>query len=278
VDFEQYWNTVRDEVLTFASTYGLQLVGALVIAVVGWIVAAWLAGRVRRLAEASDRVDETLVPVLTKLTRTSVLAVVLVAVLDNLGVDTASVIAFLGAAGLAIGLALKDTASDVAAGITILILRPIAVGEYVMIGSTGGQVDEIGIFQTRLTSFEGVPIVLNNAHIRTSEIQNFTRAEQRRIDLTIGIAYGADVDRGIEVIREVVSADERLLAEPEPIVDVENLGESSVDLLVRVWCAAPDYIPTKLALGRRIKQALDARDIPIPFPQREVRILSENAA
>lgn len=278
MNIEDYWNAVRDEVLTFLSTYGLRVAGALVLSLFGWIVAAWLSARVRRLADASKRVDVTLVPLLTKLTRMSVLAVVLVAVLDNLGIDTASFIAFLGAAGLAIGLALKDTASDVAAGIALLVLRPISVGDAVMIGSTGGVVKEIGIFQTTLTSFEGVPIVLNNAAVRTQEIQNFTRAQRRRIDLTIGIAYDSDIETAIQVIRKVIGSEPLLLADPEPIVDVNNLGESSVDLLVRAYCEAPDFLPAKLALVRQIKQALDQHGIEIPFPRREIRIVGDGVA
>lgn len=273
MDIGEYWESVKDEVLVFASTYGLKIVGALVIAVAGWIVAGWASRRIRKLAERSDRVDDTLVPLLTKLARFSILAVVVVAVLDNLGVDTAALFAFIGAAGLAIGLALKDTVADVAAGIVLLGLRPFSVGEYVLIGSTGGMIEEIGVFQTSLTSFDGVPIVLNNSSIRTSEIQNYSRAQTRRIDLTIGVAYGADVDQALETLRCVVRDEERLLDEPEPVIDVTNLGDSSVDIMVRVWCQAPDFLATKLALGRKIKQALDAEGISIPFPQREIRIL-----
>ncbi|MDQ3032585.1 MAG: mechanosensitive ion channel [Myxococcota bacterium] len=278
MDFESYWDVMRAELLVFASAYGLQVIGALLIAIFGWIVAGWASRRTRLFAERSSRVDKTLAPLLAKAVRMFVLAVVLIAVLDNLGVDTAALFALLGAAGLAIGLALKDTVADVAAGIVLLALRPFSIGEAVMIGSTGGTVEEIGFFQTRLTSFDGVPVVLNNSSVRTTEIQNFSRAKLRRIELTIGIAYGADVNRGIEVIRRVVDAEARVLVEPEPLIDVTNLGDSSVDLLVRVWSNAADFFPTKLALARQIKEALDAADISIPFPQREIRIVGGSVA
>jgi small conductance mechanosensitive channel len=268
MDFASLWVETKTTVIELGMTWGLRLLSALALAILGWIAAAWAAKRVRALAEG--RVERTLVSVLTKIARIAVLVVVVVAVLAQLGVETASFLAFLGAAGLAIGLALKDTTSDVASGIVLLALRPFSVGDAVLIGSTGGVVEEVGIFQTTLVSFEGVPVVIPNSKVRSSEIQNFTRAGQRRIDLTIGVSYDADLDDTLAILRDVVRTDERLLAEPEPVVDVTNLGESSVDVLVRVWCPADVFLPTKLALGRRIKQRLDAEGIEIPFPQRVV--------
>jgi small conductance mechanosensitive channel len=270
MDLERLWLDTKDTVVELAMTWGLRVVAALVLAIVGWLLARWVARRVQRLAEG--RVDRTLVSVLAKIARFGVLAIVLVAVLGELGVDTASFLAFLGAAGLAIGLALKDTTSDIASGIVLLALRPFSVGDAVLIGSTGGVVDEIGIFQTTLVTFEGVPVVIPNSKVRSSEIQNYARSGRRRIELTISIAYGADVDRAIAVMHEVVKGDERILHDPAPLIDVADLADSSVDVLVRVWCVADQFFPTKLALGRRIKQGLDAAGIEIPFPQRVVHM------
>ncbi len=274
---QQYWADAKSTVIELLTTWGWRVVGAVAIAIIGWVIASWVGGRVRALALRSARVDRKLVSVLSKLARLSVLAIVLIAVLDNLGIDTASFLAFLGAAGLAVGLALKDTASDVAGGVVLLILRPFSVGDAVMIGSTGGTIDEIGIFQTSLTTFEGVPVVVPNSRVRTSEIQNFTRAEKRRFDLTIGVSYSADLDRVREVLRGAVTSDERVLDDPAPTIDVSNLGESSVDFLVRVWVPAAVFMDAKLALGRAIKQRLDAEGIEIPFPQRVVHQLSSAA-
>ncbi len=273
MNWEQYWAAAKTAIVNLATAWGFKVLGALVLAIVGWIVAAWVGSRVRKMAEGSSRVDRTLVSVLSKMARLSVLAIVLIAVLDNLGVDTASFLAFLGAAGLAVGLALKDTASDVAGGVVLLVLRPFSVGDAVMIGASGGTIEEIGIFQTSLTTFEGVPLVIPNSKVRQSEIQNFTRADTRRIELTIGVSYDADLDRTREILRETVTADERVLADPAPIIDVTNLGESSVDLLVRVWVPAAAFLDTKLALGRAIKQRLDKEGIEIPFPQRVMHTL-----
>ncbi len=277
MEWEHWWMNLRGELVRAVTTWGLKIVVALALAVLGWLVAAWAAGRVQRLAERSGRVDKTLISVIGKITRLAVLAFVLVAVLDNLGVDTASFLAFLGAAGLAVGLALKDTAADVAGGIVLLILRPFSVGDAVSIGTTGGVVDEIGIFQTTLTSFEGVPIVVPNSKVRTSEIQNFTRAGKRRIDLTIRVSYGADLERVRTVLTDLVRSEVRVLTEPPPLVDVTNLGESSVDVLVRVWTAPSVHFDTKLALARAVKQRLDAEGIEIPLPQRVVHTIGSAA-
>ncbi|RZO64122.1 MAG: mechanosensitive ion channel [Sandaracinaceae bacterium] len=278
MNFDTIWTNAQEKIGAFAGEYGFDLLGALLILVVGWMLAAFLSGRVRKLAERSGKIDATLIPVLSKMVRLGLLALVFVATLDKLGVDTASLFALVGAAGLAIGLALKDTAADVAAGIALLILRPFNLGEAVEIGSSSGTVEEIGIFQTRLTSFDGVPITLNNSGVRTSEIKNYSRSATRRIEWTVGIDYGADIDAAMKILLETVSAEARVLAEPAPLIDVTNLGDSSVDILVRVWCNAPDFFPTKLALGRQMKQALDAAGIGIPYPQREIRILKDEAA
>lgn len=278
MDWGEQWTELSGGLLALGATWGMRLFWALVLALVGLLVARWAAGRAQRLAERTGRVDRTFVSLIGKLTRFAVLAVALVAVLGQLGVDTASFIAFLGAAGLAIGLALKDTASDIAGGIVLLALRPFAVGDAVFIGATGGIVEEIGVFQTTLTSFEGVPVVVPNSRVRTSEIQNFTRAGKRRIELTVGVAYDSDLDRVREVLAEVVTSDERVLADPPPLIDVSNLGESSIDFLVRVWVVPQGFFDTRLALARAIRKRLDAEGIEIPFPQRVVHTVRGDAA
>ncbi|MEC7521181.1 MAG: mechanosensitive ion channel domain-containing protein [Myxococcota bacterium] len=278
MSFDTIWNNAQEKIGLFLGEYGFDFLGAILILVLGWMLAAFFAGRVRKLAEKSGKIDATLIPVLTKMVRLGLLALVIVAALDKVGVDTASLFALVGAAGLAIGLALKDTAADIAAGIALLILRPFNIGEAVEIGSSSGTVEEIGIFQTRLTSFDGVPLVLNNSRVRTSEIKNYSRSATRRIEWTVGIDYGADIDAAMKILLDTVTQEARVLAEPAPVIDVTNLGDSSVDILVRVWCNAPDFFATKLALGRQMKQALDAAGIGIPFPQREIRILKDEAA
>jgi small conductance mechanosensitive channel len=267
------WESLRRALTQFAADYALRIAGAIAILFVGLIVASWAARSVRAFASRRKSVDPTLVPLLTRLVRWAVLAVTLVAVLDKFGVETSSLLTMIGAAGLAIGLALKDIVADVAAGIVLLVLRPFGVGDAVDIDGCLGVVDEIDVFETRLTSFDGVPIVVPNSKVRGSRIQNFTRAEKRRMDLTIGIAYSDDIDQARRAIEEVLGQEPRVLADPEPLVNVTALGESSVDLLVRAWTAPADFFVTQLDLQRQIKQKLDHVGISIPFPQREVRLL-----
>lgn len=244
--------------------------GALLILILGWMLASWAGSAVRRASEHNQRVSPTLVPLFAKLTRLSLLLVVCVAALDELGIQTSGIFAALGAAGLALGLALKDTVSDVAAGVVLLVLRPFDVGEAVDIGGTGGVVTAIDILQTKLTSFDGVPVVLNNSAVRTSIIQNYSRAQTRRVDLEIGIGYADDIGKAKVAIEAVLSAEPRVLREPPILVNTVKLGDSAVILLARCMTKAPDFWDTKLDLTRAVKERLDREGISIPFPQRDV--------
>jgi small conductance mechanosensitive channel len=252
--------------------------GALLILVLGWILAGWAGSAVRKASERHRAVSPTLVPLFAKLTRLSLLLVVIVAALDQLGVETSGLFAALGAAGLAVGLALKDTVSDVAAGVVLLVLRPFDVGEAVDIGGTGGVVTAIDLLQTKLTSFDGVPIVLNNSAVRTSIIQNYSRAQTRRIDLEIGIGYADDIGKAKAAIEGVLAAERRVLTDPPILVNTVKLGDSAVILLVRCVTKAQDFWDTKLDLTRAVKERLDRDGISIPFPQREVHLLGAPSA
>jgi small conductance mechanosensitive channel len=251
---------------------------ALLILILGWLLAGWAGSAVRRASERSQRVSPTLIPLFGKLTRLLLLLVVLVAALGKLGVDTSGLFAALGAAGLAVGLALKDTVADVAAGVLLLVLRPFDVGEAVDIGGTGGTVSAIELLQTKLTSFEGVPVVLNNSAVRAAIIQNYSRAETRRVDLEIGIGYGDDIGRAKAALQDVLARDARVLKEPASLVNTLRLGDSAVVLLVRCFTKASDFWDTKLDLTRAVKERLDQEGISIPFPQRDVHLLRDRAA
>lgn len=251
---------------------------ALLILVVGWLLAGWVSSAVRRASERSGRISPTLVPLFAKLTRILLLLMVAVAALDKLGVETSGVFAALGAAGLAVGLALKDTVADVAAGVVLLVLRPFDVGEAVDIGGTGGTVKAVDILQTTLTSFDGVPIVINNSAVRRSIIQNYSRAETRRIDIEVGIGYGDDLGRARAALEDVLRSEPRVLADPPLLVHTTALGDSSVTLLVRCTTKASDFWDTKLDLTRAIKERLDREGISIPFPQRDVHLIREHTA
>ncbi|WP_437676320.1 mechanosensitive ion channel family protein [Sorangium sp. So ce131] len=251
---------------------GASVASALIIAVIGWIASVWTARSVRALGKKWTQIDLTLVPVLASLSRLVVLTVTAMAVLERFGVDTKSLFAVLGAAGLTIGLALKDTLSDVASGLVLLVLRPFDVGDAVEIDGTAGVVDAIDVFQTKLTSFDGVPITLPNSKVRSAKIQNFTRARRRRMDLTIGVSYSADIAHAITSLRDVLSNEPRVLSEPAPSVDVVELADQKINLLVRAWTLPEDFFPARLELTRHLKERLDAEGIVIPMPQRELHI------
>jgi small conductance mechanosensitive channel len=257
--------------------HALALASAALIFVVGWFIAAWAAALVRKASTKSNRLSPTLIPLFAKVTRLSLLLIVSLAALEKLGVQTSGFFAMIGAAGLAIGLALKDTVADVAAGVMLLVLRPFDVGEAVDISGTGGTVTAVDIFQTKLTSFDGIPLILNNSAVRSSIIQNYSRAQTRRIDLEIGISYADDISKAKAAIMDVLNRDARVLKDPASLVNTVSLGDSAVVILARCTTKAADFWNTKLDLTQNIKERLDQEGINIPFPQRDVRIVQAAA-
>ena len=266
--------------IELATRYGLELIAALVILVFGW----WLAGRVQRLIlralDRLPRMDATLKPFLSSLARYAIIAVTLVAVLARLGVETTSIIAVLGAAGLAIGLALQGTLQNIAAGIMLLVLRPFKVGDYIDAGGISGTVDQIGLFTTDMTTFDGVYQSVPNSSLWNTSILNYSRLPTRRMDVPVGIAYEDDVERAMALLLEQLKQDERVLEDPAPQVLVTNLGESSVDLSLRCWSENSNFWTLKFELNKKVKLWLDAEGISIPFPQRDVHLIpaSNNSA
>lgn len=259
------------------ATRGVALVGAFVVLVVGMMVVKMMRGAVRRGLERTT-LDKTLVPFFTNLVYYTLLAFVVIAVITMLGVPTTSFIALLGAAGLAVGLALQGTLSNFAAGVMLLVFRPFRVGDYVEAAGAEGSVLEIGVFATALDSLDNVRIVLPNAAIWGQTIRNFTLNEARRNDMTIGISYTDDIARAKGIIRSALDEDPRVLADPAPLVAVQGLGESSVDFLVGPWCAPADYWDLRFDMLQKIKERLEANGCTIPFPQRDVHMFQETTS
>ena len=259
-----------------ATQWGLQIIGAIVVLLIGRIVAGW-ARRLTRKALERGEVDPTLVPFISKLVYYLLLAFVAIAVLGVFGVQTASLVAVLGAAGLAVGLALQGTLSNFAAGVMLLFFRPFKVGDFIDAGGTTGTVEEIGVFATTKKSPDNIKIVAPNSQVYGQTIKNFNGFDTRRIDLVIGISYDDDISKAIDTIRSVVSADQRVMAEPETLIAVSNLGDSSVDLVVRPWCTGSDYWPLRFDLTRKIKEDLEAAGCSIPFPQTDVHLHQKSA-
>ena len=254
---------------------GVSLLGAIVILVVGWIFANWAARLMRTRAEKSPRIDTTLALVMSKVTRILILAITLIAVLGKFGVETTSLVALMGAAGLTVGLAMQGTLSNVAAGVMLLGFRPFKVGEFVDFEGGMGVVDEIGLFMTRMHTPDNLAMIVPNAKIWGNVIKNFATNPTRRLDLVFGISYGDDMSRAMEIVREVITAEPRCLKEPAPVVVVGELGDSSVNLWVRPWVKPADYWVVKWDLTRRVKEAFDQKGITIPFPQRDVHLFEE---
>ena len=248
----------------------LRLPLALLILVAG----LWLSRRIARLlARVLERahLDLVLVQFLKSVTYYGLAAVVCVAAVGQLGVSTASLLTVLGAAGLAVGLALKDSLSSIAAGVVLMILRPFTVGDMVSVAGQTGTVEKATIFHTQLATPDNQRVLVPNGAILGATIVNLTANPTRRIDLAVGISYADDTARAREVVAGVLAADPRVLADPAPQVAVAELADSSVNLVVRPWVATRDYWDVRFALTEAIKRALDAAGISIPFPQRDVR-------
>lgn len=269
-------NTLSEELTPYLVEYGLEVIGAVAILIFGLMISKWLGQRVERYFEHSDRFNETLKPLFVKIVRILVIVVTILAVLNQFGVQTASLIAVLGTIGLAIGLALQGTLSNIASGIMLLVLRPFNLGDAVDIGSTTGVVDEIGLFVTEMHTFDNVAITMPNSKVWGNEIKNYSQNDKRRVDMEFGIAYDDDMDQAMQVVHEVLNADERVLAEPEPLVAVSTLGDNAVTILVRPWTETPNVWPLRYDIIKRIKERFDEEDISFPYPQRDVHLLQEN--
>lgn len=255
-----------------AMTAGLRIAGALAMLLLG----VYIIGLVARAAERGltrAQVEPTAVLFLRKVAHVTLLVMLLLAVLQVIGVPMTSMIAVLGAAGLAIGLALKDTLSNIASGVMLVTLKPFRVGHWVTIAGGSGTVESVSIFQTQLRGPDNETIVLPNSLVTTDSIINFTPSAMRRIELVIGIGYQNDISVARGAALAVMAADARVLAEPAPDVLVYALGDNRVDLGIRCHVANADFFVTKCELTERIKLAFDAAEIGVPFPQREVHLV-----
>lgn len=254
------------------STWGLSVAGAVALLIVGRWVASILKRNTLRALKRS-RLDPSIVPFVSSAVYYLSLAVVVIAVLNLFGVQTASLVAVLGAAGLAVGLALQGSLSNFSAGIMLLILRPIRVGDFVEVGGSSGTVVEIGLFHSILDTSDNIRIVIANSNINGQTIKNYSINENRRNDLVIGISYDDDIGKAIEVIRGVLDAEPRVLKDPEYTVGVIELGDSSVNLTVRPWCRRTDFLALRMTLHREIKEKLEAAGCNLPYPQTDVHII-----
>lgn len=266
-----YYRTAVDLLVA----YGMRVLLAVLILLAGYVAAGWASRWVMRICDRSPRVDPALKPILAKVARIAVLVFTGISVLQRFGFETASLIAVIGAAGLTIGLALQGTLSNVAAGAMLLALRPFRPGHAVEIGGKVYIIDEIGLFITFAHLPDGPRVILPNGQIWGNVITNFSVMHngRRRIVESFSISYDDDMEKAVSLVREALAADERILAEPAPMVAVDKLNDNAVGILVHAWANQGDWFSAKLALTRRVKEMFDANGVTIPFPQREVRLV-----
>ena len=267
IDWQVIWFTIRQEGIDFF----LNLLGAVVIFFVGRWVAGILIRVIEKLMERA-KLDDTLAKFLGNIGYALMMTFVVVGAIDQLGVDTTSLAAILAAAGLAIGLALQGSLSNFAAGVMLILFQPFKVGDFVNAGGTSGVVEEIHIFNTLMRTGDNVLIVVPNGQITSSTISNYSAKPTRRIDLVVGCGYGDDLKAVKDYLLELIAADDRILKDPEPVVAVHELADSSVNFVVRPWVDNSDYWNVRWDLTEKIKTGFDERGFNIPFPQQDVHV------
>lgn len=268
IDFEKI-------LVEFIIPYGTNLIFSLLILLIGLFAVKIAVGMIGKTL-TKTKLDAMLNNFLSNILRWVLILLVIVAALDQLGVDTTSFIAVLGAAGLAVGLALKDSLQNFASGVMLILFRPFRTGDFIEAGGAEGVVEEIRIFSTQMRTPDNREVIVPNSDIYSGKITNNTIRETRRIDMVFGIGYEDDLRASKEIIEKIISSDDRILTEPAPFIAVGELGASSVDILVRPWVKTPDYFATKCDLLEKIKVAFDDAGISIPYPQMDVHFDSAN--
>jgi small conductance mechanosensitive channel len=257
--------------------YGLKIVVAIVILIVGRWIAKFIEKLLQKMMDKKE-VDPTITAFVGNMSYIVLMVFVILAALNQLGVQTTSFIAIIGAAGLAVGLALQGSLSNFAAGFLMIIFRPIKVGDFIEGAGTMGTVEKIQIFTTQLKTPDNRTIIIPNTKLTADNITNWSTKETRRVDLVAGIGYGDDIDRAKKAINEVISEEPLVLAEPAPTVAVVEMADSSVNFVVRPWVKSGDYWDVYFNITENIKKKFDREGISIPFPQRDVHLYEHKGA
>ncbi len=264
-------DNVQNLIDTYVIPWGVSGLQALLVFIIGkWLVKKF-TGFVGKGLKHS-KMDDMLVDFVQSLLRWALLLVVIVAALSQLGIDTTSLIALLGAAGLAVGLALKDSLSNFAAGVMLLVFRPFKLGDFIMAGGVSGSVEKIHIFTTTILTGDNKENIVPNSAVYGGVITNFSARDTRRVDMTFGIGYDDDIKKAKEVMMSVITSHEKSLAEPKPLVAVSELADSSVNFTVRVWAQTADYWAVFFDCQEQVKLALEEAGISIPYPQMDVHL------
>ncbi len=267
LDPEQLKNLATGYVIPWA----INITMAIVVFIIGRMVVGFVVRLVNKLMKRS-KMDEILVNFICSILNAVLLLFVVVAALDQLGVNTTSLIALMGAAGLAVGLALQNSLQNFAAGVMLIVFRPFKAGDFVEAGGTTGIVENISIFSTMLKTLDNREVIVPNGNIYGSNITNFSARPTRRVDLMFGIGYGDDIRQAKDIMTKLVVEDERILKDPEPQIVVGELGDNSVNFHVRPWVKSADYWDVYFDLTEKVKLAFDEADISIPYPQMDVHM------
>ncbi|MCF8221765.1 MAG: mechanosensitive ion channel [Bacteroidales bacterium] len=262
---------VIDNIANLATTYGLKLILAILVLIIGLIVIRSMTRGATRLMKKRN-VDDSLVPFLRSMISISLKVMLIISIMTMVGIQMTSFIAVIGAAGLAVGLALQGTLQNFAGGVIILLFKPYKVGDYITTQGHSGTVKEIQIFTTILTTPDNQTIIIPNSPIATNSLTNYSTQDTRRVDFTFGIGYQDDIDKARSIIYGIINNDERIMKDPEPIIKVSNLGDSSVDLATRVWVKSGDYWNVFFDMNEKVKKTFDSEGISIPFPQQDVHL------
>jgi len=262
---------IWDSIIPFISQYGLRVIGAILILIAGRIAAGLVGSGVRKAMERAGA-DKGLVGFVSALARAAVLVFAVIAALGKFGVETASFVAVIGAAGFAIGFAMQGSLSNFASGVMILVFRPFKVGDAIDAAGSVGSVKEIGIFTTTLATFDNKKIIIPNSQVMGGTITNINAFDTRRVDLTAGIAYNDDIGQAKQILEGILEKHPKVLADPAPNVQMNEMADSSLNFIVRPWVKTEDYWTVFFEVNRSIKEEFDKAGISIPFPQRDVHV------
>lgn len=263
------WQALLEKAQTLGVDLLINLITAIAIFLIGRMVARAVSGGLRRVMKKQE-VDEILESFVSNLVYWLLMAFVIIAAINEIGVQTTSLIAIIGAAGLAIGLALQGSLSNFAAGVLIVVFRPYRVGDYVEAAGVAGSVLQVQILTTILKTPDNKQVIVPNSEIMSSIITNYSAHDTRRVDLTFGVSYSDDLDKVRALLEDIVQADERVLKDPECVIRVHQLADSSVNFVVRPWVNTADYWAVYWDTIEKVKKRFDAEGISIPFPQRDV--------
>jgi len=263
---------LTEQLYLFATSYGIKIIGAILILIIGRIAAGILRRLVGRMLEKT-KTDPSIVSFVRSFVYVLVIVFAVVAALSKFGVETTSFVAILGAAGFAIGFAMQGSLSSFAAGVLILVFKPFRVGDFIDAAGTMGTVKEIRLFNTILASPDNIKVIVPNSKIYGDVIKNITGNDTRRIDMVFGIGYGSSVPKAMEIMMRLMKEDGRVLQDPEPMVAVSELADSSVNLVCRPWVKKEDYWGVKFDMTEKVKKEFDSAGIEIPFPQRSVHMV-----